>query len=57
MLIEEHYPLTESHTQRLIFKVVGYSSSTWYENPTPQTGTRKPKHMMKKFYKRLKLKL
>jgi putative transposase len=37
MLIEEHYPLTgKPYPKRLIFKVVGYSSSTWYENPTPQ---------------------
>ena len=30
----------------MIFRVVGYSSSTWYENPTPKTGKRgrKPKH-------------
>jgi putative transposase len=47
MLIEEHYPLTgKPYPKRLIFKVVGYSSSTWYENPTPKTGKRgrKPKH-------------
>ena len=47
MLIKEHYPLTgHPYPMRLIFKVVGYSSSTWYENPTPKTGKRgrKPKH-------------
>jgi len=47
MLIKEHYPLTgHPYPKRLIFKVVGYSSSTWYENPTPKTGKRgrKPKH-------------
>lgn len=32
--------------KRTIFRVVGYSSSTWYEHPTPKTGKRgrKPKH-------------
>ena len=47
MLIKEHNPLTgHPYPKRLIFKVVGYSSSTWYENPTPKTGKRgrKPKH-------------
>lgn len=47
MLIKEHYPLTgKPYPKRLIFKVVGYSSSTWYESPTPRTGKRgrKPKH-------------
>ena len=47
MLIEEHYPLTgKPYPKRLIFKVVGYSSSTWYEHPTPKTGKRgrKPRH-------------
>ncbi len=46
MLIEDHYPLTgRPYPKRLIFRVVGYSSSTWYENPTPKTGKRgrKPK--------------
>jgi putative transposase len=45
--MEEHYPLTQKpYPKRLIFKVVGYSSSTWYEKPTPKTGKRgrKPKH-------------
>src|SRR5690554_3009983 len=47
MLIKERYSLTgKPYPKRLIFKVVGYSSSTWYENPTPKTGKRgrKPKH-------------
>ena len=47
MLINERYPLTgKPYPKRLIFKVVSYSSSTWYENPTPKTGKRgrKPKH-------------
>lgn len=47
MLINERYSLTgKPYPKRLIFKVVGYSSSTWYENPTPGTGKRgrKPKH-------------
>lgn len=47
MLIQERYPLTQKpYPKRLIFKVVGYSSSTWYEHPTPRTGKRgrKPKH-------------
>mgnify|MGYP000853074173 FL=1 len=47
MLIKERYPLTgKPYPKRLIFKVVGYSSSTWYENPVPGTGKRgrKPKH-------------
>ena len=47
ILINERYPLTgKFYPKRLIFKVVGYSSSTWYENPTPGTGKRgrKPKH-------------
>jgi hypothetical protein len=32
--------------KRMIFKVVGYSSSTWYENPTPEVRKRgrKPKN-------------
>ena len=35
-MINERYPLTgKPYPKRLIFKVVGYSSSTWYENPTP----------------------
>ncbi|MBP9017575.1 MAG: hypothetical protein KBG17_07545 [Paludibacteraceae bacterium] len=41
------YPLTgKPYPKGLIFKVVGYSSSTWYESPTPRTGKcgRKPKH-------------
>ena len=47
MLMKERYPLTgKPYPKRLIFKVVGYSSSTWYENPVPGTGKRgrKPKH-------------
>ena len=41
MLIKERYSLTgKPYPKRLIFKVVGYSSSTWYENPTPKTGKR-----------------
>ncbi len=47
MLIKECYPFTgKPYPKRLIFKVVGYSSSTWYENPTHKTGKRgrKPKH-------------
>ena len=47
MLIKERYPITgKPYPKRLIFKVVGYSSSTWYENPTLKTGKRgrKPKH-------------
>ncbi|MEA5080613.1 MAG: integrase core domain-containing protein [Dysgonamonadaceae bacterium] len=47
ILIKESYPLTgKPYPKRLIFKVVGYSSSTWYENPTLKTGKRgrKPKH-------------
>jgi len=34
------------YPKRLIFKVVGYSSSTWYEKPVPKTGKRgrKPIH-------------
>lgn len=47
MLMQEHYSLTgKPFAKRLIFKVVGYSSSTWYENPTPKTGNRgrKSKH-------------
>ena len=47
MLIKERYPITgQPYPKRLIFKVVGYSSSTWYENPTPKTGRRgrKPRH-------------
>lgn len=47
MLMQEHYSLTgKPFPKRLIFKVVGYSSSTWYENPAPKTGKRgrKPKH-------------
>ena len=60
MLIEEHYPLTgKPYPKRLIFKVVGYSSSTWYENPTPKTGKRaeNPGIAMKMFYRRLRKKL
>ena len=47
ILIKESYPLTgQPYPKRLIFKVVAYSSSTWYENPTPKTGRRgrKPRH-------------
>ena len=47
MLIKERYSLTgKPYPKRLIFKVVGYSSSTWYENPTLKKGKRgrKPKH-------------
>jgi len=47
MLIKVCCPLTgKPYPMRLIFKVVGYSSSAWYENPTPKTGKRgrKPKH-------------
>ena len=41
MLIKDRYSLTgKPYPKRLIFKVVGYSSSTWYENPTPKTGKR-----------------
>ena len=46
-MIKESYPLTgQPYPKRLIFKVVAYSSSTWYENPTPKTGRRgrKPRH-------------
>ncbi len=59
MLIKEHYPLTgKPYPKRLIFKVVGYSSSTRYENPTPKTGKRgrKPKHTDEEVFRRLKLK-
>ena len=47
MLIKEHYPLTgKPYPKRLIFKVAGYSCSSWHEKPTPGTAKRdrKPKH-------------
>ena len=47
MLMKEIYSLTQKpYPKRLIFKVVGYSSSTWYEKPSPKTGKRgrKPIH-------------
>lgn len=46
-LIQERYWVTgKPYPKRLIFKVVGYSSSTWYEHPTARTGKRgrKPRH-------------
>ena len=60
MLIKERYPLTgKPYPKRLIFKVVGYSSSTWYENPVPGTGKRgrKPKHADEEYCGRSNLKL
>lgn len=47
LLMQDHYSLTQKpFPKRMIFKIVGYSSSTWYEHPTPKTGKRgrKPKH-------------
>lgn len=46
LLMQDVYSVTQKpFPKRLIFKVVGYSSSTWYEHPTPKTGKRgrKPK--------------
>lgn len=46
-LIQERYSFTgKPYPKRLIFKVVGYSSSTWYEHPIARTGKRgrKPNH-------------
>ena len=47
MLMKEVCSYTQKpYPKRLIFKVVGYSSSTWYEKPVPKTGKRgrKPIH-------------
>jgi len=47
LLMKEVCSLTQKpYPKRLIFKVVGYSSSTWYEKPVPKTGKRgrKPIH-------------
>ena len=60
MLINERYPLTgKPYPKRLIFKVVSYSSSTWYENPTPKTGKRgrKPKHTDEEVLQEIKVEI
>lgn len=60
MLIQECYSLTgKPYPKRLIFKVVGYSSSTWYEHPTPGTGKRgrKPKHTDDKVLQEIKVEI
>lgn len=47
MLMKEVCSITQKpFPKRLIFKVVGYSSSTWYEKPVAKTGKRgrKPLH-------------
>lgn len=47
LLMQEHYSLTQKpFPKRMIFNIVGYSSSTWYEHPSPRTGKRgrKPRH-------------
>lgn len=47
MLMEDTCTFTQKpYPKRLIFKVVGYSSSTWYEKPSSKTGKRgrKPIH-------------
>lgn len=60
MLIQERYWLTgKPYPKRLIFKVVGYSSSTWYEHPTPRTGKRgrKPRHTDDKVLQEIKVEI
>lgn len=60
MLMQEEYSLTgKPFPKLLIFKVVGYSSSAWYENPTPKTGKRgrKPKHSDEIVLKEIKIEI
>jgi len=60
MLMLELYSLTQMpYPKRLIFKVVGYSSSTWYEHPTPRTGKRgrKPRHSDDELLKEIKVEI
>lgn len=60
MLIQERYSLTgKPYPKRLIFKVVGYSSSTWYEHPTHRTGKRgrKPRHTDDKVLQEIKVEI
>ena len=60
VLIQERYSLTgKPYPKRLIFKVVCYSSSTWYEHPTPRTGKRgrKPRYTDDKVLQDIKVDL
>lgn len=56
----ERYSLTgKTYPKRLTFRVVGYSSSTWYEHPTARTGKRgrKPRDTDNKVLQEIKIEI